>query len=349
MNSPRFLVPCSVFPERVWQKDRPKPLPLRLPSVFVSVFLPSVFSFRCVSLWIPSFARNISSCWSRGRDHSRVTPDCSWSLPASPPTRTTRSVRSTTPAWTSCAERRRLRMALERISSPLWSGHWRETDLRSLPVPKRIAVPLPTQCPAHHLPAAWSACLSPLLTESQSPPRPTSHCCTERQSWGSLRSRNCKWCQSRCVSRQQRPPWGRTPRMVWARWGAPPPAPQPPGSTPRRSPAPSALPRTSGFSPSPLLFGSPSPPRAPAPPPLVGPLESAATPPPWLLPPPWATIMAVAWVPPGSSCSGSLLSLPWLLPLSLPPWSLSAGPLPGVRPPLGMSSLPVLLVALLDN
>ncbi len=109
--------------------------------------------------------------------------------------------------------------------------------------------------------------------------------------------------------------------------------------TPRRSPAPSALPRTSGSSPSPLLFGSPSPPQAPpppAPPPLVGPLESAAIPPPWLLPPsapPWATVMAVAWVPPGSSYSGSLLSLPWLLPPSSPPWPLSAGPLLGARPP----------------
>ncbi len=49
--------------------------------------------------------------------------------------------------------------------------------------------------------------------------------------------------------------------------------------------------------------------------------------------PPWATVMAVAWVPPGSPCSGSLLSLPWLLPPSSPPWSLSAGSLPGVRPP----------------
>ncbi len=119
-----------------------------------------------------------------------------------------------------------------------------------------------------------------------------------------------------------------------------PAPPRPPGSTPpHRSPAPSAPSRTSRSSPSPLLFGSPSPPWAPpppAPPPLVGPLESAAIPPPLLLPPsapPWATVMAVAWVPPGSSCSGSLLSLPWLLPPSSPPWFLSAGPLPGVRPP----------------
>ncbi len=92
------------------------------------------------------------------------------------------------------------------------------------------------------------------------------------------------------------------------------------------------VPRSSA---SPWLVGSPSPPRAP-PPPLVGPLESAAIPPPWLLPPsapPWAIIMAVAWVLLCASCSGSLLSLPWLLPPSSPPWSLSVGPLPRVRPP----------------
>ncbi|XP_058649109.1 basic proline-rich protein-like [Onychostoma macrolepis] len=49
-----------------------------------------------------------------------------------------------------------------------------------------------------------------------------------------------------------------------------------------------------------------------------------------MAPPP---IMAVAWVLLGASCSGSLLSPPWLLPPSSPPWPLSAGPLPGVRPP----------------
>ncbi len=101
---------------------------------------------------------------------------------------------------------------------------------------------------------------------------------------------------------------------------------------------PSAPPWPPGSSASPWLVGSPSPPQAPpppAPPPLVGPLESAAITPPWLLPPsapPWI-IMAVAWVQLCASCSGSLLSLPWLLPPSSPPWSLSAGPLPGVRPP----------------
>ncbi len=71
-------------------------------------------------------------------------------------------------------------------------------------------------------------------------------------------------------------------------------------------------------------LASPSLPRAPPPPdppPLVGPLESAAIPPPWLLPssaPPWAIIMAVLWVLLCASCSGSLLSLPWLLPPSSP-------------------------------
>ncbi len=63
---------------------------------------------------------------------------------------------------------------------------------------------------------------------------------------------------------------------------------------------------------------------------------SAAITPPWLLPllaPPWAIIMAVAWVQLCASCSWFLLSLPWLHPPSSPPWSLSAGPLPGVRPP----------------
>ncbi len=33
-----------------------------------------------------------------------------------------------------------------------------------------------TQCPAHHLPSAWSSCPSPQLMESQSPLRRTSHC-----------------------------------------------------------------------------------------------------------------------------------------------------------------------------
>ncbi|KAI2646692.1 Titin [Labeo rohita] len=95
-----------------------------------------------------------------------------------------------------------------------------------------------------------------------------------------------------------------------------PPA-QPPSSV---APAP---PRTSGSPPMPW---SPEPralPRAP-PPPSVGPMESSALLPPWLLPPsapPWV-IMAAFWVLLGSSCSGSLLFPPWLLPPSSPPWTL---------------------------
>ncbi len=105
----------------------------------------------------------------------------------------------------------------------------------------------------------------------------------------------------------------------------------------------------SGSSPLPWLISSPSPPRAYPPPtllPLVGPWSRQ------LLPasaPPWVAVMAVAWVPPGTACSKSLLSSPrllppsdppwlllfppWLLPPSSPPWTLSACPLPGVRPP----------------
>ncbi len=104
------------------------------------------------------------------------------------------------------------------------------------------------------------------------------------------------------------------------------------------SPEHSAPPWPPGSSASPWLVGSPSPPRAPpppAPPPLVGPWSRRPSLLHGFLPPsapPWAIIMAVAWVLPGSSCSGSLQSPPWLLPPS-PPLSLSAGPLPGVRPP----------------
>ncbi len=106
-----------------------------------------------------------------------------------------------------------------------------------------------------------------------------------------------------------------------------------------RSPALSASPWSPGSSPPPLLFISPSPPRAPPPPaplPLVTPLELAAIPSPWLLPPsapPWAAVMAMAWVPPGSSCSSSLLSSPSFIaslvsvcPLPPPRWySYGAG------------------------
>ncbi|KAL0159362.1 hypothetical protein M9458_043087, partial [Cirrhinus mrigala] len=51
-------------------------------------------------------------------------------------------------------------------------------------------------------------------------------------------------------------------------------------------------------------------------------------PPPWLLPPLaplWVAFMAVAWVPFVSSCCKSLLSSPWLLPLSDPSWLLPSG------------------------
>ncbi|KAL0147075.1 hypothetical protein M9458_057599, partial [Cirrhinus mrigala] len=56
-------------------------------------------------------------------------------------------------ALTRHAERRRPRTALEPISPRLWSGHWRETDPHSPPVPWRILpVPLRTQSPASHQP-----------------------------------------------------------------------------------------------------------------------------------------------------------------------------------------------------
>ncbi|KAI2657574.1 Nuclear mitotic apparatus protein 1 [Labeo rohita] len=88
------------------------------------------------------------------------------------------------------------------------------------------------------------------------------------------------------------------------------------------------------------LSVSVSPPPAP---PSVCPLESSALPPPWFLPPsapPWATIMAVAWVLPGSSCSKSLLSSPWLLPPSDPLRTLLSSPwlLPPSSPPWSPSS-----------
>ncbi|KAI2649080.1 Mitochondrial intermediate peptidase [Labeo rohita] len=86
-----------------------------------------------------------------------------------------------------------------------------------------------------------------------------------------------------------------------------------------RSPEPSAKPWPSGFLVSPWLFGSPSPPwrllhsHLPS----VSPLELSALHLPWLLP--LSAFMATAWVPPGPSCSKSLLSTPWLLPPSDPP------------------------------
>ncbi|XDV16814.1 hypothetical protein PO909_016349, partial [Leuciscus waleckii] len=66
-------------------------------------------------------------------------------------------------------------------------------------------------------------------------------------------------------------------------------------------------------------FGSPAPPWSPLPPaptPSVGPLESSALPPPWLLPPsspPWPSAQSAP---------------PWPPPPSAPPWSL----LPSVCP-----------------
>ncbi|KAL0168686.1 hypothetical protein M9458_036908, partial [Cirrhinus mrigala] len=104
------------------------------------------------------------------------------------------------------------------------------------------------------------------------------------------------------------------------------------GSTVAFSLEPSGLPWPSGSSALPCLIGSQSLPRTPllpAPPPSVGPLESSALSPPWLLPlsaPQWVAFMAADWVPPGSSCSKSLLSSPWLLPLSEPPWLLLCSP-----------------------
>lgn len=61
-----------------------------------------------------------------------------------------------------CAERRRPKMALERISPPLWSRYWRETDLHSPSVLKVISpVPFQTQSQAHHHFAARSLSQSP--------------------------------------------------------------------------------------------------------------------------------------------------------------------------------------------
>ncbi len=111
-----------------------------------------------------------------------------------------------------------------------------------------------------------------------------------------------------------------------------------------------APPWPSGSSVLPWLIGSPSSPQAPpplAPPSSVGPLESSALTPPQILPPsapPWATIMAVAWVLPGSSCTKSLLAPPsvWS-PLDHPVSSLAPSSIvstldPVSRPPPGSPS-----------
>ncbi|KAL0159333.1 hypothetical protein M9458_043058, partial [Cirrhinus mrigala] len=115
--------------------------------------------------------------------------------------------------------------------------------------------------------------------------------------------------------------------------------------SPPRSLEPSAPPWPSIFLASSWLVGSPSPPQAPLSPvlpPSIGPLESSALPPPWLLPlsaPPWVALMAMAWVPSAFSCSKYLLSSPWLLPSS-PPWSFVTLASPQ---PSGFPSLPRLL------
>ncbi len=107
-------------------------------------------------------------------DHTRP-----FLLLATPPaSRMTRSCYSTKPGLTSHAERRRPKMVLERTSSPSDPPH---TDPRSPSDPSRISpVPLQTQSPAHHLPAARRASSSPLRMESQFPPRSTSQRNAER-------------------------------------------------------------------------------------------------------------------------------------------------------------------------
>ncbi|KAI2646725.1 Endocytosis protein end4 [Labeo rohita] len=79
-----------------------------------------------------------------------------------------------------------------------------------------------------------------------------------------------------------------------------PAPPRPSGSTaPSRSPEPSVLPQPSRSSSSPWLLSR-----------LLCLRQASALPPPWCFPPlapPWVAIMAVAWVPPSSSCFKSLL------------------------------------------
>ncbi|KTF81875.1 hypothetical protein cypCar_00043351, partial [Cyprinus carpio] len=84
--------------------------------------------------------------------------------------------------------------------------HWREMDLRSPPVPRSSSpVPLPTQSPAHHLPAQRSLRLSPLMKESQFPPLSASQRNTERLS-GVSPLTECVSRQTRCDSWLQSPP-----------------------------------------------------------------------------------------------------------------------------------------------
>ncbi len=170
--------------------------------VLLSVFLSVVF------LWNTSVAQNTSSsCWSRGRDRSRATPDCFWSSQASPPNRTT-------PVWTSRAERRRSRMALEQISPPLWSEHWRETDLHSLPVPRRSATPNPVPSP----PSTWFAERMPEPTADEEPESaatdvPSLHRATELA---------CGMCHNEGREASVRSLASRAPSSVGSRsWGQP--------------------------------------------------------------------------------------------------------------------------------
>ncbi len=76
--------------------------------------------------------------------------------------------------------------------------------------------------------------------------------------------------------------------------------------------------------------------------------ESAATSPPWLLPasaPPWATIVTVAWVLPGSSCSKSLLPISVLAPPSISTLDSVSRPPPGCLSSAWTSSSIVCLLA----
>ncbi len=70
---PRLHVPSGSV---TWQKTRPNPLPLCVPSVFPR-FLFSVFCFGC-SLMDPLLRpENFLLLPRQGRDRSRATPDCS--------------------------------------------------------------------------------------------------------------------------------------------------------------------------------------------------------------------------------------------------------------------------------
>ncbi len=93
---------------------------------------------------------------------------------------------------------------------------------RSLPVPRRILpVPLPEPSP----PSPRCEERKPEPTEDgEFPPRSTSQCNAERLSRGSPRKYSPTH-SIRCVSQLRRPSRGRKPWTLWARRGAPPPAP----------------------------------------------------------------------------------------------------------------------------